>query len=87
VTRHLISVTDLEGRLEQLIDRAIAMKRAWKAGDAPKLLDGRALAMIFEKPSTRTRVSRTVDRHERLRTRQDRTALAAGMEPPGSVPG
>ncbi|MCK5252898.1 MAG: ornithine carbamoyltransferase subunit F, partial [Thermoplasmata archaeon] len=53
VTRHLISVTDLAGRLEQLIDKAIGMKRAFKAGDAPKLLDGRALAMIFEKPSTR----------------------------------
>ncbi len=57
MTRHLISVTDLEGRLEQLIDRAIEMKRALKAGDAPRLLDGRALAMVFEKPSTRTRVS------------------------------
>ena len=57
MTRHLISVADLEGRLEQLIDRAIEMKKAFKAGDAPRVLDGRALAMIFEKPSTRTRVS------------------------------
>ncbi len=57
MTRHLISVADLEGRIEQLIDKAIDMKKAFKAGDAPRLLDGRALAMIFEKPSTRTRVS------------------------------
>jgi ornithine carbamoyltransferase len=64
VTRHLISVTDLAGRLEQLIDRAIAMKRAFNAGDAPKLLDGRSLAMIFEKPSTRTRVSFEVAMHQ-----------------------
>jgi ornithine carbamoyltransferase len=64
VTRHLISVTDLEGKLEDLIDRAIAMKRAFKAGDAPKVLDGRALAMIFEKPSTRTRVSFEVGMHQ-----------------------
>ena len=64
VTRHLISVTDLAGRLEQLIDKAIEMKRAFKAGDAPKLLDGRALAMIFEKPSTRTRVSFEVAMHQ-----------------------
>ncbi len=64
VTRHLISVTDLAGRLEQLIDKAIGMKRAFKAGDAPKLLDGRALAMIFEKPSTRTRVSFEVAMHQ-----------------------
>ncbi len=64
MTRHLISVTDLAGRLEQLIDRAIEMKKAWKAGDAPKVLDGRALAMIFEKPSTRTRVSFEVGMHQ-----------------------
>ncbi len=57
MTKHLISVADLDGRLEQLIDRAIEMKRAFKAGDAPRVLDGRSLAMIFEKPSTRTRVS------------------------------
>jgi ornithine carbamoyltransferase len=64
VTRHLISVADLEGRLEQLIDKAIDLKKSWKAGDAPKVLDGRALAMIFEKPSTRTRVSFEVGMHQ-----------------------
>ncbi len=57
VTRHLISVSDLAGRMDRLIDDAISMKRAWRAGDAPRPLEGRALAMIFEKPSTRTRVS------------------------------
>ena len=57
MTRHLISIADLEGQLTELIDRAIVMKRAFKAGDAPAHLDGRSLAMIFEKPSTRTRVS------------------------------
>ncbi len=64
VTRHIISVADLAGRLEPLIDRAIEMKRAFKSGDAPKVLDGRALAMIFEKPSTRTRVSFEVAMHQ-----------------------
>ena len=57
MTRHLVSVSDLEGRIEQLIDRAIEMKVAFKGGDAPKVLEDRSLAMIFEKPSTRTRVS------------------------------
>ena len=64
VTRHVISVTDLADRLEPLIDKAIEMKKAWKAGDASKVLDGRALAMIFEKPSTRTRVSFEVGMHQ-----------------------
>jgi ornithine carbamoyltransferase len=57
MTRHLISVGDLDGRIEQLIDRAIAMKKAFKTGDATRHLEGKSLAMIFEKPSTRTRVS------------------------------
>jgi len=57
VTRHLISVSDLSDRMEPLIDDAISTKRAWRAGGAPRPLEGRALAMIFEKPSTRTRVS------------------------------
>ena len=57
MTRHLISVADLEGKLEGLIDEAIAMKRAFMTGTAPPHLEGRSLAMIFEKPSTRTRVS------------------------------
>lgn len=57
MTRHLLSMTDLAGQLEQLIERAIVLKDAFKAGNASRHLDGRALAMIFEKPSTRTRVS------------------------------
>ena len=57
MTRHLLSVADLEGRIEELIDKAIEMKQAYKGGEAPRLLEGRALAMIFEKPSTRNRVS------------------------------
>jgi ornithine carbamoyltransferase len=57
MTRHLVSVADLDDRTEQLIDRAIEMKRAFKAGDAPHHLKDMSLAMIFEKPSTRTRVS------------------------------
>jgi ornithine carbamoyltransferase len=53
-----VSKTNLRG----IIDDARARKEA-RAGlpqgraDQDKLLDGRILAMIFEKPSTRTRVS------------------------------
>jgi len=39
------------------VDRAIEFKKLVKQGACPKLLSGKVLAMIFEKSSTRTRVS------------------------------
>ena len=43
--------------LRTLLDLADELKRLHKAGEEQRLLPGRSLAMIFEKPSTRTRVS------------------------------
>ncbi len=43
--------------LRRLIDRALALKADPGSLDDPAPLAGRVLAMIFEKPSTRTRVS------------------------------
>jgi ornithine carbamoyltransferase len=40
-----------------LIDLAIELKKKKKAGEAHRLLEGKTLGMIFEKSSTRTRVS------------------------------
>jgi ornithine carbamoyltransferase len=48
---------DLADRFERILDRAIEMKRAHMAGRRERPLEGRTLAMIFEKPSTRTRLS------------------------------
>ena len=45
------------GELRTIIDQARTGKAAFKSGTADTPLDGKALAMIFEKPSTRTRVS------------------------------
>ena len=43
--------------LDALIQRAIQMKQTWKSGTLSQPLQQRTLAMIFEKSSTRTRVS------------------------------
>ena len=54
--RHFLSIADLAGaELERLLDDAAALKRDPRPADAP--LRGKALAMIFEKPSLRTRLS------------------------------
>jgi ornithine carbamoyltransferase len=43
--------------LENLLDLAARLKQEHKAGGNPPLLAGKALAMVFQKPSLRTRVS------------------------------
>jgi ornithine carbamoyltransferase len=40
-----------------MLDDAAARKKRLKAGERSKPLEGKVLAMVFEKPSTRTRVS------------------------------
>ncbi len=56
--RHFTRVDDLS-REEwlQVLDLADELKRARAVGDSVHLLPGRTLGMIFQKPSTRTRVS------------------------------
>lgn len=56
--RHYLSVSDLSREeLEQVLKRAAEIKRLLHAGDRPALFHGQVLAMVFEKSSTRTRVS------------------------------
>lgn len=59
--RHFIDIRDHSAEaLRAMMDAAHAMKRAWKGeGRASQrtLFDGKVLAMIFQKPSTRTRIS------------------------------
>jgi len=52
---HFLDGTELSsGQLTTLLDRALALKSAPASSRA---LDGRTVALLFEKPSTRTRVS------------------------------
>ena len=56
--RHFLDLDRLDGAtLRGILDRGSACKRDGAAAAGPRPLAGKALAMIFEKPSTRTRVS------------------------------
>ena len=57
-TRHFLSLLDLTpAELRHLVDRAIELKAMHKKGVVHEPLKNQVLAMIFEKSSTRTRVS------------------------------
>jgi len=56
--RHFLDLAELSGKdLRRIIEIARDLKKRREAVRADKPLDGCTLAMIFEKPSTRTRVS------------------------------
>ena len=57
-TKDLLTINELDEKdIEKIIDDAIKLKKDFKAGISKPLLKNKALAMIFQKPSTRTRVS------------------------------
>jgi ornithine carbamoyltransferase len=54
MTRHFLDLDGIEAHeLRRILERA----KGFKAGDPARPMAGRILAMIFDKPSTRTRVS------------------------------
>jgi ornithine carbamoyltransferase len=56
--RHFLDLIDIPTeQLRAMIENARAMKNARRTGAAAQPLAGQTLAMIFDKPSTRTRVS------------------------------
>jgi len=56
--RHFLTLKDFSSdELTKLIDRAIELKQQHKAGHVYEPLKNKVLAMIFDKSSTRTRVS------------------------------
>ncbi len=57
-TRHFLTLLDFSpAELEQLIERAMVMKREHREGADQRAFPGAVLGMIFAKSSTRTRVS------------------------------
>ena len=58
MVRHLLSLADLEKEeIELFFKRALALKKKQKKGRIEQSLVGKSLGLLFEKPSTRTRVS------------------------------
>jgi len=56
--RHFLALTDLSAKeLKRLLARAIKLKAMQQRGKKHMTLAGKTMAMIFEKSSTRTRVS------------------------------
>ncbi len=56
--RHLVDLSDLSpAEIRAIIARASELKRRRACGDKPPIFQHKVLAMIFEKSSTRTRVS------------------------------
>src|SRR4051794_23100978 len=58
LTRHFLTGEELGAHeLGSLLDRALELKQGRREGVGREVLAGQAVALVFEKPSTRTRVS------------------------------
>lgn len=63
--RHLLSLFDLkESEIYSLLERGVKLKKIKQSGKEHRPLAGKSLAMVFEKSSTRTRVSFEVAMYE-----------------------
>jgi ornithine carbamoyltransferase len=57
-SKHLLAITDLDAQeVLGLVKRAAELKRGWGAGSRPRPLTDKVVALVFQKASTRTRVS------------------------------
>lgn len=55
--KHVLGIQDLAGSIPQIIQIAMELKTQAKHGPLPGLLEGTVTALVFQNPSTRTRVS------------------------------
>jgi ornithine carbamoyltransferase len=56
--KDFIAISDYSPQeIQDLLDLAVRLKKEWKEGGNSPLLAGKVMAMIFQKPSLRTRVS------------------------------
>jgi ornithine carbamoyltransferase len=57
MNKNVLSILDVGDKIEEIIDLGIRLKHDMKSGKQLKYLEGKTLAMIFERQSTRTRIS------------------------------
>jgi ornithine carbamoyltransferase len=58
MTRHFLTGEELDGaELASLLERASELKEGRQEGEGADSLSGHSVALVFEKPSTRTRIS------------------------------
>jgi ornithine carbamoyltransferase len=75
--RHFLNIDDFTyGELRGMLNTAVSLKDRLKQGDRPQLLKDKVLAMIFERQSTRTRVSFDVG----MRQLGGETLMLSGQE-------
>ncbi|HTM77469.1 MAG TPA: ornithine carbamoyltransferase, partial [Devosia sp.] len=75
--RHFLNIDDFTyPELRAMLDAAVSLKARLKEGDRPLLLKDKVLAMIFERQSTRTRVSFDVG----MRQLGGETLMLSGQE-------
>jgi len=56
--KDFIAISDYPAQeIQEMLDLAVRLKKEHQAGGNPPLLQGKVLAMVFQKPSLRTRVS------------------------------
>jgi len=56
--KDLLTILDLSAEeIDALLERATRLKEQWKKGELKPTLTGKTLGLLFDKPSTRTRVS------------------------------
>lgn len=56
--KHFLSIADHSpDELQNLLDLAVQLKAEWRNGGNKPILKGKSLALVFQKPSLRTRVS------------------------------
>ena len=58
MTKHFLSIKDYQpDELKLLLDQTVKMKQLYRSGGRDTSLAGKTMVMVFEKPSSRTRVS------------------------------
>ena len=58
MTKHLLTISDLtKNEIDAIFEKAKVLKERLKKGTPYQPLSGKTLGLIFEKASTRTRVS------------------------------